>query len=171
MNPISQELCDKVKENLKRITIISCADYGDSSVTARALFHVIEAHYQQSITHSSEIDGMLYPERWSAAEVHPVALQKCIEEDMERDKGKKVIILTNSEVVFNVIRLAVVQGKIKWEDVRFIHVQSDCGVVMPVINKYGAIPDWPKNWFGEVAANLSEQILREARRMKKEERK
>ena len=70
-------------------------------------------------------------------------------------------IYYSTENIFNRVRLAIVNGEIDPNDIRFVFEENVFSV-----NKYGAIPNWPKG-FCEANIDMAEKIMRKALKIRK----
>jgi hypothetical protein len=73
--------------------------------------------------------------------------------------------LFSTENIFARLRLGVVVGDIPFNSITFVYNGEEI-----YINKYGAILHWPVG-FCDTIGNLSEDILRSATKLRKEEKK
>jgi len=143
---------------MEKITIISC-DYSVYG-SARDYAHKLGEHEQ---FHDEPEENC-----------HPGAQLQYVEDMLLAVKCgvQPVVIFTNSEIIFNAIRLAIVKGELNCEDVLFQHFTNGKVVQNLKANKYGAIltQNWPEQFFC-IGNILAEQILDNAMKKRTEEKK
>lgn len=101
------------------------------------------------------IENSIYLRRPEVYYAHPASLSSYVLNEIS--SYKNLLIVTYSEHVLNAVRIAVLRGLIKAEDVMIEYHTAD-GIVNPKLYNDGGIDSWPEGFFDQSLNDLMELL-------------